>query len=95
MNEVPGLILAGLAGALLGAGFFGGLWWTVRKTVSSRHPALWVLGSTVLRVSAVLAGFFFVTGGRWERLLSCLVGFIVARLIVIRLTLRTERRHAA
>jgi F1F0 ATPase subunit 2 len=95
MNELPGLILAGGVGALLGAGFFGGLWWTVRKTVSSEHPALWVLASMVLRLSAVVAGFFFVAGGRWERLLACLFGFIVARLIVIRLTLPAGERHAA
>ncbi len=95
MNDVPGLILAWFGGALLGTGFFGGLWWTVRKTVSSGHPALWVLGSVVLRMSAVLAGFHFVSGGRWERLLACLLGLIVARLLVVRVTLTAERRHAA
>ncbi|MDP3155805.1 MAG: ATP synthase subunit I [Archangium sp.] len=94
MTEMPELILSGLVGVLLGAGFFGGLWWTVRKTLSSSRPAVWVFGSMLLRVSAVVAGLFFVAGGRWERLLACLLGFIVARLIVIRLTLLAERRHA-
>ena len=35
------LVLAWVAGVVLGAIFFGGLWWTVRKGVSSKRPALW------------------------------------------------------
>jgi len=31
MSDLPALGLAFLAGALLGAVFFGGLWWTVQK----------------------------------------------------------------
>ena len=46
--------------ALLGAIFFGGLWWTVRKGVASRRPALWFLGSLLLRTSIALAGFYVV-----------------------------------
>jgi F1F0 ATPase subunit 2 len=32
-----------------------------------------------------LAGFYVVSGGHWERLLVCLLGFVTARLIVTRL----------
>ena len=86
MNEILLLILAGVAGAALGAIFFGGLWWTVRKGVSSPRPALWFFGSLLARMSIVLAGFYFVGSGHWERLVAALLGFIVARLIVMRLT---------
>jgi hypothetical protein len=34
----------------------------------------------------VLAGFYFVGRGGWARLVSCLLGFIIARFIVLRLT---------
>ena len=85
MNEVLLLALALSAGMLLGAIFFGGLWWTVRKGVSSEQPALWFFGSLLLRMSIVLAGFYFVSGGHWERLLLCLAGFVIARLVVTRL----------
>ncbi len=85
MNEFVILGLALVAGGLLGAIFFGGLWWTVRKSVSSTQPALWFLGSMLLRMSIALAGFYFVGGGQWERLVACLLGFIVARFIVTRL----------
>ena len=86
MNDTVTLVLAWAAGVLLGAIFFGGLWWTVRKGVSSKQPALWFLGSLLLRTSIALAGFYFVAGGHWERLLLCLLGFVMARLIVTWLT---------
>ena len=80
MNETLILLLAWMAGGALGAIFFGGLWWTVRKGVSSPRPALWFLGSLLLRMSIALAGFYFVGRGHWERLLLCLLGFVMARL---------------
>lgn len=86
MNEAFLLLLASLAGGALGALFFGGLWWTVRRGATSPRPALWFLSSLVLRMSIVLAGFYFVGNGHWERLVACLLGFIVARIIVIWLT---------
>ena len=86
MNEFLSLAPALAAGVLLGTIFFGGLWWTVRKGFSSKQPALWFIGSLVLRTSLALAGFYFVAHAHWERLLACLLGFITARLIVIRLT---------
>ena len=86
MNETLTLAVAWLAGGLLGAIFFGGLWWTVRKGVSSARPALWFLGSGLLRMGIVLAGFYFVSGGQWKRLVACLVGFVIARVVVTWLT---------
>ncbi len=86
MNETLSLVLALVTGVLLGAIFFGGLWWTVRKGVSSKRPALWFFGSLLLRTSIALAGFYFIGRGHWKRLLVCLLGFIIARFIVIRLT---------
>ena len=40
MTETLGLVQAGMVGALVGAIFFGGLWQTVRRAVSSTQPAL-------------------------------------------------------
>jgi len=91
MSETLPLLLAWVAGGGLGMMFFGGLWWTVRRGVSSRRPALWFLGSLLLRMSLALAGFYFVSGGHWERLLACLVGFVMARHLVTRLTRTAEK----
>ncbi|MHB8898504.1 MAG: N-ATPase subunit AtpR [Thermoguttaceae bacterium] len=93
MNEAPTLVLAWVAGVLLGTVFFGGLWWTVRKGVSSQRPALWFFGSLLLRVSIVLAGLYLVSGGHWERLLACLLGFVIARFLVIRLSRPPVEHH--
>ena len=92
MNNVLFLVLALVVGLLLGAIFFGGLWWTVRKGVFSKSPALWFLGSMVLRMGIVLAGFYFIGHGDGQRLVVCLLGFIIARIIVMRLT-RTPIEH--
>ena len=86
------LALALVAGLLLGMIFFGGLWWTVHKGIFSNRPAFWFIGSRLLRMSFVLVGFYFVGRGDWQRLVACLVGFIIARLIIMRLT-RTHIEH--
>lgn len=86
MNENLILVLAWLAGGILGAIFFGGLWWTIRKALTSPQPASWFFGSIVLRMSTAVAGFYFVSSGHWERMLMCLTGFIMARLLVTRVT---------
>ena len=91
MNETLSLVLALVTGVLLGAMFFGGLWWTVQKGVSSKRPALWFFGSLLLRTSIALPGFYFMASGHWERLLVCLLGFVLARLIVTRLTRAAEK----
>lgn len=104
MNEDLNLVSVLAAGFLLGAIFFGGLWWTVQRGLSSERPALWFLGSLLLRTSTVVAGFYFASWGHWERLLICLLGFFIMRRAVIRLTrlpegepdkLTTEANHAA
>jgi F1F0 ATPase subunit 2 len=86
MNDFLILAFAWVVGLLIGAIFFGGLWWTVRKGASSKHPAHWFLGSLLLRMSIALTGFYIVGRGDWERLVSCLLGFIVARFIAMRAT---------
>ncbi len=101
MNELPGLtnatvlVLAVLAGAALGALFFGGLWYTARRGAASASPALWFFGSLLLRMAITLPGFYLVAGGRWERMLACLLGFLVARASVMRLTRPTGGSQAA
>jgi len=91
MNESLGLVVALITGLLLGALFFGGLWWTVREGLSSQRAALWFLGSLLLRMSVTLVGFYLVSGHHWERFLLCLVGFTIARMIVRRLTRHSEQ----
>lgn len=80
MNEIISMIVALLAGLLLGAFFFGGLWWTIKKGFSAKIPALWFLLSGVTRTLIVIAGFYYVGNGNWKIMLSCFVGFFIVRM---------------
>jgi F1F0 ATPase subunit 2 len=95
MDEFLFLAPACATGVLLGAIFFGGLWWTVHKGVSSQWPALWFFGSLLLRMSIVLAGFYFVGRENWERWLLCLLGFVLARIVVKWVTRTPAEHHGA
>ena len=86
MSETLTLILTLFAGVLLGAIFFGGLWWTIRRIVSSKQPTLLFFFSLLLRMGITLAGFYFLARGDWRRVLACLVGFMLARILVTWLT---------
>jgi F1F0 ATPase subunit 2 len=82
MNNILALLVVLLSGFGLGTLFFGGLWWTVRKGLTSSYAALWFFGSTLLRTGLVVAGFYFVSLGDWRKLLICLLGFVIARFAV-------------
>jgi F1F0 ATPase subunit 2 len=86
MSESLSLVLSFLAGIALGTMFFGGLWWTTKKILAPSQPALWFMGSFLARMSVALAGFYFIAHGVWQRLLICLVGFLLARMMVVRFT---------
>ena len=93
MTDYLMLVMAWGAGCALGAAYFLGLWWTVRAGVSSAQPARWFLASLVARMSMAMAGFYLVAGGNWNRLLLCLLGFVMARFAVTWLTRPLEERH--
>ncbi len=93
LSMAAALMFAGLAGLVLGAFFFGSLWWTLRRTLSSSRTVLWQIGSLLVRMGVTLLGFYAVGAGSWERLVACLVGFIVARFAVTRMTRSWVRRQ--
>jgi len=93
MNDIPALVLGLLAGAVLGAFFFGGLWWTVQKGVTSDVPALWFFGSLLLRTGIVLVGFYLLSQGHWSRLVACLIGFLIARVFVMKRLTRSPEEQ--
>lgn len=78
------MITSFASGALLGAFYFGGLWLTVRRVAAAQQPALLLFMSFLVRAGAVLTGFYLVMDGRWERVVGCMVGFVLARSVLIR-----------
>jgi F1F0 ATPase subunit 2 len=93
MTETLGLALAGLAGIALGGLFFGGLWWTVRQGLVSSHPGPWFIASLFLRMITVLTGLWIIGHRNLERLLACLIGIGLARLIVMALARSPSQRQ--
>lgn len=81
-----GWIAALLAGGVLGLLFFAGLWWTVRRAAVTPTPARWFLTSLIARTAIVLVGFYAVGADQPAHLGLCLVGFVLARMIVLRIT---------
>ena len=88
MSDALSLSVGMLAGVALGAVFFVGLWWTVHRAVPSATPALWFMMSLLGRTGMVACGFFAVARDDWRRLPACLVGFLISRSVVIRLSRR-------
>lgn len=95
MTEVMTGFMAWAVGVGLGAIFFGGLWWTLARAVTSERPVVWFAGSFVVRTGLTLSGFYLVSNGRWEPLLLCMLGFLMARVVAIRLTRPSKDRNRA
>jgi F1F0 ATPase subunit 2 len=84
MSEVITLSLALLTGVCLGLFYFGGLWWTVEKGLTAQNPAVLFLASLLVRTAIVLVGFYFLARDHWSGLVAAFVGFLVARVFVVR-----------
>ncbi|MEB0032153.1 ATP synthase subunit I [Undibacterium sp. RTI2.1] len=89
MNDILSLAIALIAGVGFGGFFFGGLWWTVRHAMASTRSVIWLSVSLLLRMAITLIGFHFVTNGHWQRLLACVLGFLMARTLVMYFTRST------
>jgi F1F0 ATPase subunit 2 len=55
----------------------------VRQLPTAKSPARMMLGSFILRMAVLMAGFYLITGtGHWERLAAAMLGFIIVRKIL-------------
>jgi F1F0 ATPase subunit 2 len=84
MSLLITMLLAFVAGIAVGIFYFGGLWLTVQRLPQTNHPGLLTLVSLIIRLGVALPVFYLVMAGRWERLLVCLVGFLLVRLVLVR-----------
>jgi F1F0 ATPase subunit 2 len=75
-----------IAGLLIGAMFYGALWWTVSRVIAKSLSGAYLPVSFLLRTLIALGGFYVVAFHDWRAMLTCLAGFLVARLVVARLT---------
>lgn len=86
MNEIINMVFVFIAGFALGTLFFGGLWLTIKKMKTSKMPSLFFIASFVVRIGVVLLGFYFIAANNWQNMLVCLLGFIIARFVIMRIT---------
>ena len=78
-------VLIGFSGGLaLGWGYFGGLWWTVRRLTSARRPGLLFAASFVIRTGLVIGGLFVLAAGGWMSMAAALVGLLAMRVVLTR-----------
>ena len=92
MSEVLNLLPALFAGIILGVIFFGGLLLTVRLGLSSKRPALIFFVSMIVRMAIVIIGFYYVGGNNWQKMLVCLGGFLIARIVITLITKKEKQR---
>ena len=83
-SDWPFLIVSIIAGFILGLLYFWTLWLTAQRLPTSKQPALLMFGSYLGRTFILLACFYFIMDGSWLRLIVMVVGFIAARMIMIR-----------
>lgn len=91
MNEIIKMVLVLMAGFILGVVFFGGLWFTVKNGVQSKKSTLIFAGSFLIRMAIILFSFYFMVQLGWENAVVCLAGFLIARVVVIRVTKRMDQ----
>lgn len=79
------LSISAVGGILLGAFYFCGLWWTIRRISSAGRPLSWYFGSLLIRMAVVVAVFFAVlVNYDWPPLVACLAGFVAVRMVLVR-----------
>lgn len=88
------LFFPAAAGFVLGAFYFGVMWLTVERLERSAQPGLLLLVSMFGRLAITLTLFYRVADGRADRLLACLAGFIVARVVLVSRIRPRAGRHA-
>ncbi|MGK7955329.1 MAG: ATP synthase subunit I [Crocosphaera sp.] len=81
------IIFIFILGFMIGLGYFGGLWLTLKKLPNSSHPYRLMIGSFILRLMITLCCFYgliylFNNLETGIILFIAVLGFILARLIL-------------
>ena len=85
-------ILAGLAiGVAIGLLFFGGLWWTTQRLVTSLHPARLMLVSFAARMTVLGFGLYGASRLGAVAVIAAGVAVLVVRTLAV---IRVHRRSA-
>jgi F1F0 ATPase subunit 2 len=83
MNAILYLLIALPLGFLLGIFYFANLWLTVRQIPTTPWPFRLILLSFMSRITITILGLYLIMDGNWERVLIALLGFLLARSILM------------
>lgn len=79
------MITALLFGICLGAVYFGGLWMTVKLLPAVQRLTLVIIVvSYLIRITLTMAGFYYILVIDWKQFVSCAIGFILVRQLIMR-----------
>jgi F1F0 ATPase subunit 2 len=84
LGNIFSLLTAFAGGLVVGLIYFWSLKYVVSHMLTSKHPALVMAGSYLLRTVFMLLAFYIIMDGELIRLLACFVGFILVRIIIVR-----------
>lgn len=89
------LVTSFAAGVLTGIVYMGSLWLVVQRLPRLQYPGLWLLGGAALRIGLLSAAWYWVSGGTWQGLAACLLGFLLLRFGATRLACAGLDRRTA
>lgn len=84
MTNIPILLSMLCAGGVLGLFYFGGLWLTLQSLIGKSRWVLWMGASFLVRSTIIVAGFWFLGAGDWQRLVALLTGFTLVRFFAVK-----------
>lgn len=93
IHKVIPLLVSFLAGLAMGALFFGGLWITVKKSMTSKYTAMLFLLSFLVRMALVISGFYYLAQFGWPIMFVALTGFLAARILTTHFIKRLETKE--
>lgn len=88
------VLTAASIGLGVGVFFFGTLWLTVRRIVTSKRPHLLVFGGFVVRAAIAVAAFYLLADDGPLMVLVAVAAFVVSRGVLVRYLAPGEKERA-
>jgi len=77
------LVPALLAGIVVGLFYFGVMWVTINSLQTARSPGVLLFVSYAGRLVVAVGAFYRIAAGQGPRLVAALIGFVLARFVLI------------